>query len=79
MSKWDKLLDRILNMSNDLRYDELKKILESYGYVEKGSKGGSHRTFRKPGCEPITIPEHGHIKKAYVKMVRDVVEGKVER
>ena len=35
MSKWDKLLNRILTMSNDIRFEELKKILESYGYVMK--------------------------------------------
>ena len=75
MSKWDKLLDRILILSNDLKYDELKKVLESYGYEERGPKGGSsHYTFRKPGCSPITIPKHEPIKKAYVVMVKRLVE-----
>ena len=36
--------------------------------------GSSHRTFRKVGCYPITIPQHEPIKKAYVEMVRDIVE-----
>ena len=31
MSKWDKLIVRICNLSEDLRFDELKKVLESYG------------------------------------------------
>ena len=75
MSKWDKLLDRILILSNDLRYDELKRVLESYGYEERGPKGGSsHYTFRKPGCSPITIPKHEPIKKVYVEMVKKLVE-----
>ena len=80
MSRWDKLISRILNLSKDLRYDELKKVLESYGYEERGPKGGgSHRTFRKPGCNPITIPIHEPIKKVYVEMVRNVVEGEMEK
>ncbi len=33
MSKWDKLLTRICALSKDLRFDELRKVLESYGYV----------------------------------------------
>ena len=32
MSKWDKLLTRICSLSKDLRFDELRKVLESYGY-----------------------------------------------
>lgn len=32
MSKWDKLLARICALSKDLRFDELRKVLESYGY-----------------------------------------------
>ena len=29
MSKWDKLLARICGLSRDLRFDELRKVLES--------------------------------------------------
>lgn len=29
--------------------------------------GSSHYTFRKPGCQPITIPKHEPIKKVYVE------------
>ena len=76
MSKLEKLLNRILGLSNDLRFDELKKVLESYGYSVSTPKGGSsHFTFRKRGCPAITIPKHEPIKKAYVKMVRKVIEG----
>ena len=32
MTKWDKLLNRICALSNDLRFHELRKVLESYGY-----------------------------------------------
>ena len=79
MSKWEKLLLRILSLSKDLRFDELRKVLESYGYrMESPGGGSSHYTFRKKGCQPITIPKHEPIKKIYVEMVRDVVESEVD-
>ena len=78
MSQWDKLLGRIMSLSKDMRFDELRKVLESCGYTMSAPKGGSsHYTFRKPGCMPITIPKHEPIKKVYVEMVRSVVESEV--
>ena len=58
-------------------YNKIKNatVLEGYGYemnVPKG--GGSHYTFRKSGCQPITIPKHEPIKKVYVEMVKQIVE-----
>ncbi len=75
MSKWDKLLKRIYALSKDMRFDELRKVLESYGYVMNAPKSGSsHYTFRKAGCMPVTIPKHELIKKVYVEMVKQIVE-----
>ena len=75
MSKWDKLLSRILSLSKDMRFQELKRVLEYYGYqMTAPSSGSSHYTFRKPGKNPITIPKHEPIKKIYVEMVRKIVE-----
>ena len=75
MSQWDKLLKKILTMDNNLRFRELQKILESYGYTLSSPRSGSsHCTFRKTGREPITIPKNEPIKLIYVKMVREVIE-----
>jgi predicted RNA binding protein YcfA (HicA-like mRNA interferase family) len=75
MSKWDKLINRVCSLSTDMRFAELRKILESYGYTINSPKSGSsHYTFRKPGKNPITIPKNEPIKRIYVKMVREVVE-----
>ena len=75
MSKWEKLLNRILTMSNDIRFSEIKKILESYGYTMTSPRSGSsHYTFRKKGKYPITVPKHEPIKKVYVEMVREIIE-----
>lgn len=79
MSKWDKLIARICSLSKDLRFDELRKVLESYGYKMSSLRGGSsHYTFRKNGCMPITIPKHEPIKKVYVEMVRQIVESEAK-
>ena len=75
MSKWDKLIEKILTLSKDMRFDELRRVLESYGYEMKAPRGGSsHYTFRKPGAMPITIPKNEPIKKIYVQLVKEIVE-----
>jgi hypothetical protein len=75
MSQFGKLLQRIRSLDKGMRFDELKRVLEHYGYTMSGpASGSSHKTFRKAGCFPITIPQHEPIKKVYVEMVRDVVE-----
>lgn len=79
MSKWDKLLTRICSLSKELRFDELRKVLESYGYEMSAPRSGSsHYTFRKAGCTPITIPRHEPIKKVYVEMVKQIVESETK-
>jgi len=76
VSKFEKLLQRIKSLDKGLRFDELRKILESYGYTMNAPRGGSsHYTFRKSGKSPITIPKHEPIKKVYVLMVKEIVEG----
>lgn len=75
MSKWDKLLRKITNLSKDVRFEDLKKILESYGYdMNTPNSGSSHYTFRKKGRNPITIPKSNPVKKVYVVMVKRVIE-----
>ncbi len=42
--------------------------------MHQPKSGSSHYTFRKAGCNPITIPKHEPIKTVYVRMVKDIVE-----
>ena len=79
MSKWEKILMRIQKLSNDLRFQELRRVLESYGYEMKApGRGGSHFTFRKNGCTPVTVPKDEPIKKVYVELVRHIIESEAE-
>ena len=75
MSKWEKLLARVQSLDKSLVFEELRKVLEAYGYTMYAPRSGSsHYTFRKPGHNPITIPKHKPINLAYIRKVKDVVE-----
>lgn len=80
MAQWEKLISKVKSLNQGMRFDELKKILEKYGYTMTAPSGGSsHYTFRKKGCSPITIPKHEPIKVVYIKLVRDIVESDAEK
>jgi len=76
MSQWEKLLQRIRQNPKSVRFTEIRKILERYGY--KGTQprnGSSHWTFRKKGCPSLTVPrKEPFVKEVYVRMVIDVLE-----
>lgn len=75
MSKFEKLLQRIKNLDKDLRFNEVKNVLLSYGYKFRFPHGGSsHATFRKNGYDSITIPTHEPIKKIYILLVKEIIE-----
>ena len=75
MSKWNKLIERILILDKSLREDELSKAIKKIGYISKQPRGGgSHVTFRKDGRYPITIPKGNPVNIAYIELVRDAVE-----
>ncbi len=75
MSQFEKLLMRIKMLDKNMRFQEVKKVLEEFGYTMSSPSGGSsHRTFRKPGRKPVTIPEHEPIKRIYIIMVKEAVE-----
>ncbi len=75
MSQFDKLISRLDSLDKNLRFEELTKILEYYGYKASFPKGGSsHCTFRKTGKPPVTIPARTIPGKEYVKLVKKAVE-----
>ena len=75
MSQFDKLLQRIKALDKNMRFEEVAKVLNHYGYDMRGPSGGSsHKTFRKDGKQPITIPKHDPIKRAYIEEVKNLIE-----
>ena len=79
MSQFEKLLKRIQSLDKNLRFDEVRKILETMGYTMDSPAGGSsHATFRKPGAQTITIPRHNPIKRIYIVLVKEAIEKEEE-
>ncbi len=65
LSKKDKLLKAMRNNPKDVRFEDLKKLLLSYGY-EAHNSGGSHWVFRKSGYQDEVVPYKKPVKAYYV-------------
>lgn len=75
MSKWEKLIQEILKVNKDLRFEDLAKALIKMGYTQYQPNGeSSHYTFRKKGCMPVTLPKHKPMNKAYIELVKEAVQ-----
>jgi predicted RNA binding protein YcfA (HicA-like mRNA interferase family) len=75
MSRQEKLLNRFLSVPNDFTWDELIKILTTFGYVElkTGKTGGSRRRFADNAKNIITLhkPHPTNIVKTYA--IREII------
>jgi hypothetical protein len=74
MSKRDKLIQKIMKGKN-VSYDEAAKILMELGYMPKQPSGGSsHITFRKDGCNQITLVQtHKQLKEYHIKQIQEAI------
>ena len=71
MSQADKLKQRLLSKPKDFTYDELKRVLKSYGFIEinKGKTSGSRMKFyneKNGGIILLHKPHPGNIIKPYL-------------
>ena len=73
MSKKDKLLQAIKNNQKNVKFEDLKKILENIGYTAI-NRGGSHYVFTKKDSISLTIPFKRPVKVIYVKQVIKIIE-----
>jgi len=75
MTKKEKLADRLLSVPKDFTWDELIKVLASFGYEELtgGKTGGSRRRFVDKQKNIITLhkPHPANIVKTYA--LREVI------
>ena len=63
-----RLRARIVQRPNAVRYRELERLLETYGWVARRGKG-SHRVFTRQS-QSITVPyRRGHVLPVYVRQV----------
>ena len=76
VSKKSKLIESIKNNSKDVRFDDLKKLLEDIGYSAINT-GGSHYVFTKENFKSLTIPYRKPVKIIYVKQVISILEEEI--
>lgn len=69
MSNIDKLILKMTRQPNGIRFQEIAKVLEFYGYTMKTKNGTSHRQFINQDGNVITIKEENPLKAVYVKDV----------
>lgn len=69
MARVDKLIEKMRNRPNGIRFDEVEKVLRHHGYILVRSKGTSHYHFRNDAGNVITIPKENPVKAVYVKDV----------
>lgn len=81
MSKYEKLLLRLLSVPRDLTWEELVTLLAKFGYEElkKGKTGGSRRKLADKNNNIIILhkPHPGNIVKQYA--IRQVIEHLIEK
>ena len=74
MTKFDKLIQKILN-EKDVTFEEGRKVLLSLGYTERTPRGGSsHVTFTKAPNSAITLVKTQKPLKPYlVKLIKGAI------
>lgn len=64
----EKVISKMERQPNGIKFTEITKVLNEYGY-ELVRKNGSHRHFRNKEGDVITIKEENPLKAVYVKDV----------
>lgn len=79
MGRRDKLIELICaRRPPEARFSDVKQLLELEGFRQMRQKG-SHVTFGKAGCAPITIPKHDEkVKRTYLDGVCALLDLDVE-
>ena len=79
MSGKIKLYNRIMlgNIPKDVTFNEIKRFLESMGFIEINHAKSSHHIFKHSKSHlHVNIPAHGDgdlIKRAYISNVRKII------
>jgi predicted RNA binding protein YcfA (HicA-like mRNA interferase family) len=75
MAKCDKLLEKASRAPNGLRFTELCKLAECYGFTLQ-RQHGSHHIYKHPEHPRVlTFPEcAGTVKAGYVRLLLDTIE-----
>ncbi|MEQ8468035.1 type II toxin-antitoxin system HicA family toxin [Coleofasciculus sp. E1-EBD-02] len=74
MGKLEKLVEQFLNKPPEVRFEDVRYLLEAFGFEEKRSKG-SHHSFRDSQGRKITVPKKGgqKVKGVYVQQIVELL------
>ena len=72
--KLEKLVEQFLNKPPEVRFEDVRYLLEAFGFEEKRSKG-SHHSFRDSQGRKITVPKKGgqKVKGIYVQQIVELL------
>ena len=74
MASVAKIIEKMKNQPNNIRFEEAEKVLNKHGYAVS-TKKGSHRTFRSSGGKHLCIPyKTPAIDKYYVGEILKRIE-----
>lgn len=65
-----KLVEKFLFQQRNIGIDDVRRLLDLFGYKERGNPG-SECIFHKKGAYPINVPtvQGRHVKSPYVKRI----------
>lgn len=75
MAKRDKLVQKMLQTPTEMRFEEVERVLSSYGFFTT-TKGTSHRVYKDGKGKRLTLAiKHGQVvKREYLKAIISVLE-----
>jgi predicted RNA binding protein YcfA (HicA-like mRNA interferase family) len=75
MGKLEKLIQQFLNNPPEVRFEDVRYLLEAFGFIEIRSRG-SHHSFRNEIGQKVVIPKKGgqKVKGVYVKLIVDLLD-----
>jgi predicted RNA binding protein YcfA (HicA-like mRNA interferase family) len=75
MSKLAKLIRSFLANPPDVRFEDVRYVLEAFGFQEKRSRG-SHHTFENEMGKVIVVPKKGgqKVKRFYVQRIVELLK-----
>lgn len=74
MGKLSKLIQKFLASPPEVRFEEVRTLLEGLGFHEARSKG-SHHIFRDEQGRQLTIPKKGgqKVKRPYIQKIVELL------
>jgi len=73
MPSVEKIIEKMKNQPNGIRFAEAEKVLNYLDYYETRQKGSHKRFKNEENQESITMPEQNPLKIVYVKQILNMV------